>query len=47
MPRYDRMGLLWLLKGETVTLMAADAAILSGGLRDRRVHPLTREDDRP
>jgi len=47
MPRYDRMGLLWLLKGETVTLMDADAAILSGGLRDRRVHPSTREDDRP
>lgn len=30
--RFDRMGLCWLLKGQTVVAIAANAARLSGGL---------------
>jgi hypothetical protein len=36
MARYDRMGLCWLLKGEHIVLMSAEAATLSGGHRYRR-----------
>ena len=32
MARYDRMGLLWLLKGERVVALTATEARLSGGL---------------
>ena len=32
MARYDRMGLIWMLHGETVIEMTATAARLSGGL---------------
>jgi hypothetical protein len=36
MARYDRMGLIWLLKGQTVTGLDSDSAVLSGGLKYRR-----------
>jgi hypothetical protein len=32
MARYDRMGLIWMLKGERVVALTATAARLSGGL---------------
>jgi hypothetical protein len=32
MARYDRMGLLWMLRGETVIQISETAARLSGGL---------------
>jgi hypothetical protein len=36
MARYDRMGLLWMLKGEHVVALTATEARLSGGLRFSR-----------
>jgi hypothetical protein len=33
MARYDRMGLIWMLKGERVVALTAIGARLSGGLR--------------
>lgn len=36
MARYDRMGLVWLLKGQKVTELGAEFARLSGGLRFAR-----------
>lgn len=38
MTRYDRMGLVWLLKGETVLTLTDTGARLSGGLTFRRSH---------
>jgi len=32
MARYDRMGLIWMLKGERVVALAATEVKLSGGL---------------
>jgi hypothetical protein len=32
MARYDRMGLIWVLRGETVIQISETAARLSGGL---------------
>jgi hypothetical protein len=32
MARYDQMGLIWMLRGETVISMTAATARLSGGL---------------
>jgi len=34
--RYDRMGMLWFLKGERVVALTATVARLSGGLAFRR-----------
>lgn len=34
--RYDRQGLIWLLRGETVTALTERAAKLAGGLTFRR-----------
>lgn len=39
--RFDKMGLCWLLKGQTVVALSADAARLSGGLTHYRLHEAT------
>jgi hypothetical protein len=33
MARYDRMGLIWMLRGERVVALTVTGARLSGGLR--------------
>jgi hypothetical protein len=36
MARYDRMGLIWMLKSERVVALTATQAMLSGGLTFNR-----------
>jgi hypothetical protein len=38
--RYDAMGLIWFLKGQTVTVLHRETAVLLGGLKYRRRHSL-------